>query len=421
MRRVVVTGLGIASALGSDVEIVWQRLLAGKSGISSISHFPTDDLPSRIAGLVPSTEEDEQAGFDVARVAGFRLARRIDRFILYALHAGSEAVSDSGWSPSDGEDMARTGVILGSGIGGLETIASELEILRTRGPRRVSPFFVPSSLVNLAAGHLSIRHGFRGPGNAPATACATGAHAIGDARRMILSDEADVILTGGAEAAVCRLGVAGFAAARALSTHYNDRPSEASRPWDRGRDGFVMSEGSGVLMLEELEHAKRRDARIYGEVLGCGLSSDAYHITKPCPDGRGAKQAMQAALASARCNPEQIDYINAHGTSTPAGDEVEFCAVGSIFGGRRDLLMSSTKSSIGHTLGASGAIEAIFSLLALRDGVAPPTLNLEDVSPGCVGIDLVPKQARRHSMDYVLSNSFGFGGTNASLVFARFS
>jgi 3-oxoacyl-[acyl-carrier-protein] synthase II len=341
----------------------------------------------------------------------------MDRFIVYAMGAAHQAVEDSGWKPQDEEDRRRTGVMIGSGIGGLETIYDGSITLKEKGPRRMSPFFIPAALINLASGHVSIKFGFKGPNHAPVTACSTGAHALGDAARMIALDDADVMVAGGAEAAVCRLGVAGFAAARALSTGFNDTPERASRPWDRDRDGFVMGEGSGVVVLEELEHAKKRGATIYAELVGYGMSGDAYHITAPSEEGDGAFRAMSAALKRARVNPEDIDYINAHGTSTPLGDEIELGAVKRLFGDAAyRVSMSSTKSAVGHLLGAAGSVEAIYSILSIRDQVVPPTLNLENPSEGC-DIDLVPKEAKRRKVRAALSNSFGFGGTNASLVF----
>ena len=341
----------------------------------------------------------------------------MDEFIIYAMAAATQAVEDSGWQPNDEEERERTGVMIGSGIGGLPGITEAAIILQERGPRRISPFFIPSSLINLASGNVSIRYGFKGPNHAVVTACSTGAHAIGDAARLIMLDDADVMVCGGTEAAICRLGLAGFAAARALSTNFNDDPPRASRPWDQGRDGFVIGEGAGVLVLEELGHAKERDAKIYAEVIGYGMSGDAFHLTAPAEDGNGAFRSMRNALKNARLAPDSIDYINAHGTSTPLGDEIELGAVKRLFGDHAyRLSMSSSKSAIGHLLGAAGSVEAIFSILAMRDGVVPPTLNLDNPSPSC-DIDLVPKVARERRVNYVLSNSFGFGGTNASLIF----
>jgi beta-ketoacyl-acyl-carrier-protein synthase II len=416
MRRVVVTGLGIVSPLGCGVEHNWKRLINAESGIRAIEHFETSDLPARIAGVVPrGTGAGE---LDLDAVAPAKERRRMDDFIVYGLAAAQEAVEDSGWKPEDDEGRERTGVMIGSGIGGLPAIAEGALTLKDVGPRRISPFFIPSALINLVSGHLSIKYGFKGPNHSVVTACATGAHAIGDAARLIIFGDADVMVAGGTEAAVCRLGVAGFAACKALSTARNDEPAKASRPWDKDRDGFVMGEGAGVLVLEELEHAKARGAKIYGEVIGYGLSGDAYHITAPAEDGNGAYRAMNAALNRAGLKPSDIDYINAHGTAT-MGDVIELGAVKRLFGDAvTKLSMSSTKSAIGHLLGAAGAVEAIFSLLALRDQIAPPTLNLDTPDEGC-DIDLVPKQAKKRDIRYAMSNSFGFGGTNASLIFAK--
>ena len=417
MRRVVITGLGLVTPLGCGVEKTWTRLLNGESGISGIQVFDVSDLSSKIAGQIP-LGDTAQGGFNADDWVDAKDRRRMDRFIVYAMAAATQAVTDSGWMPKDEEALERTGVLIGSGIGGLEEIANGAQVLQEKGPRRMSPFFIPASLINLASGHVSMRFGFKGPNHAVVTACSTGAHALGDAARFIALDDADVMVAGGAEAAVCRLGVAGFAAARALSTKYNETPTIASRPWDEGRDGFVIAEGSGVVVLEELEHAKKRGAKIYAEIVGYGLSGDAHHITAPPEDGNGGFRSMRAALKRAKLNVEDIDYVNAHGTSTPLGDEIELKAVKRLFGEHaRKFCMSSTKSSIGHLLGAAGSVEAIFSVLAIRDGVAPPTLNLDNPSPGC-DIDLVAKQAQRRPIRRALSNSFGFGGTNVSLVFA---
>jgi len=414
-KRIVVTGMGLVTPLGIGVGGVWKSLLAANSGIAPITRFKVDDMPCRIGGAVP-THEGHPLRLNVDDVASAKDRRRMDDFIVYAIGAADEAVRDSGWVPSTDEARERTGVMIGSGIGGLFTIDETAQVLAAQGPRRVSPFFIPASLINLASGQVSIKHGFKGPNHAPVTACATGAHAIGDAARLIKYGDADVMVAGGAESALCRLGLAGFAAAKALSTAYNDTPAKASRPWDKGRDGFVMGEGSGVVVLEDYEHAKKRGAKIYGEILGYGLSGDAYHITAPSEDGSGGFRAMRGALRDAKLNPSDIDYINAHGTSTPKGDEIELNAVKRMFGdAAKQLSMSSTKSAIGHLLGAAGAVEAIFSLLALRDQVAPPTLNLDDPSDGC-DIDLVPHQPKQRKIRYALSNSFGFGGTNAALV-----
>ena len=413
--RVVVTGIGMVTPLGQGVTGNWEDLLAGKSGIGAIKRFKVDDMPCRIGGEVP-TAEDHPRKFVFDSVVSPKDRRRMDDFIVYAIAAAEEAIKDSGWVPPDDEARERTGVMIGSGIGGLATIDETAQTLAAQGPRRVSPFFIPASLINLASGQVSIRHGFRGPNHAPVTACATGAHAIGDASRMIKYGDADVMVAGGAESALCRLGLAGFAAAKALSTSYNDAPTTASRPWDKGRDGFVMGEGAGVVVLESLAHARKRGARVYGEILGYGMSGDAYHITAPSEDGSGGFRAMRNALRDAKLKPEDIDYINAHGTSTPKGDEIELTAVKRLFGQHAyKLSMSSTKSAIGHLLGAAGAVEAIYSILALKGQVAPPTLNLDDPSEGC-DIDLVPKVAKARQIRHVLSNSFGFGGTNAALV-----
>lgn len=420
MRRVVVTGIGLVTPLACGVEPSWSRLVDAQSGIGSIQKFDTSDLPSKIAGMVPQGD-GSSGSFNADDWMLPKDQRKVDTFILYGVAAAQQAVEDAGWQPEDEEARERTGVMIGSGIGGLETIYDTSLQLSEKGPRRISPFFIPSALINLCSGQVSIRYGFRGPNHSCVTACSTGTHAIGDATRMIQWGDADVMVAGGAEAAICRLGIAGFSASRALSTNYNDTPEAASRPWDDGRDGFVMGEGAGVVVLEELEHAKQRGAKIYGEVLGYGLSGDAHHITAPPEDGNGGFRAMRAALKSAGIDPERIDYINAHGTSTPLGDEIEYQAVKRLFGPAAEkVTMSSTKSAIGHLLGAAGAVEAIFCLLAIRDKVAPPTINLDNPSPACNGIDLAPKEARERKLDIALSNSFGFGGTNASLVLGRF-
>jgi 3-oxoacyl-[acyl-carrier-protein] synthase II len=406
----MVTPLGVGS------ESVWKRLLDGQSGIRSIQNFDVSDLPAKIAGQVPRGETASGA-FNADDWVPPKEQRKMDEFIVYALAAAEQAVRDADWKPTDAEEKERTGVMIGSGIGGLPGITEGALTLHEKGPRRLSPFFIPSNLINLASGHVSIRYGFSGPNHAVVTACSTGAHAIGDAARLIMWDDADVMVAGGTEAAVCRIGIAGFAAARALSTGFNDEPHRASRPWDVKRDGFVMGEGAGIVVLEELDHAKKRGAKIYAEVIGYGMSGDAYHITAPTPDGNGAFRAMRNALKRAQLNPDQIDYINAHGTSTPLGDEIELGAVKRLFGDAAyKVSMSSTKSSIGHLLGAAGSVEAIFAILAMRDSVVPPTLNLENPSPGC-DIDLVPLKAKERPVRFALSNSFGFGGTNASLVF----
>jgi 3-oxoacyl-[acyl-carrier-protein] synthase II len=421
MRRVVITGLGLVTPLGSGVEPVWRRLLDGRSGLRAIQGFDTSDLPSKIAGQVPHGETAE-GNFNLDDHVTPQERRRIDPFIVYGLAASDQAVADAEWRPDDEESLERTGVMIGSGIGGLQTIADAALTVHERGPRRLSPFFIPAAIINLISGHVAIRYGFKGPNHSVVTACSTGTHAIGDATRLIALDDADVMIAGGAEAAVCRLGMAGFAASRALSVHFNDSPEKASRPWDEDRDGFVMGEGAGVVVLEELEHAKKRGARIYAEVVGYGMSGDAHHITAPAPDGRGAIRAMSAALKRAKLDPSKIDYINAHGTSTPLGDMIELGAVVKLFGAHAGKLsMSSTKSAIGHLLGAAGAVEAIFSIRAINENVVPPTLNLDSPSPGCDAVDLVPHRAKERRVDVALSNSFGFGGTNASLVLARYS
>ena len=414
MRRVVVTGLGAVTPLADGVAETWKRLLAGQSGAGAPSRFDAADLPARVVCEV-KYGDGSNATFCPEAVIDPKELRRNDRFIIFAMAAADEAVRDSGWQVTDEESRYRTGVLIGSGIGGLATIEEGTLTLRDKGPRRVGPFFIPASLINLASGQVSIKYGFAGPNHGVVTACATGTHAIGDAARLIALGDADVMLAGGCESAITTLGIVGFSACKALSTGYNDRPSEASRPFDAGRDGFVMGEGAGVVVLEEYEHAKRRGAKIYGEVAGYGLSGDAHHITSPAPDGSGAFRAMQAALNRAEVTPEQVDYINAHGTSTPMGDEIELRAVERLFGSRKSLVMSSTKSSVGHLLGAAGAVEAVFTLLSLRSGDVPPTLNLDDPLP--TAINLVPHVAQRHDIRVALSNSFGFGGTNASLVF----
>ncbi|WP_275668644.1 beta-ketoacyl-ACP synthase II [Crenalkalicoccus roseus] len=415
-RRVVVTGMGIACPLGIGVEHVWRRLVAGESGISAIQSFDVKDLPAKIAGQVPAGSREE-GKLDLNEWVPVKDQKKMDRFIHLALVAAQEAVADSGWQPEDEEGRCATGVMIGSGIGGLQTIYEASLTVAAGKARRLSPFFIPSALINLASGHVSIRYGFKGPNHSVVTACATGVHALGDAARLIASGDAEVMVAGGAEAAISEIGMAGFCAARALSTGYNDRPQLASRPWDEGRDGFVMGEGAGILVLEELEHARRRGAKIYAEVIGYGMSGDAHHITAPSEDGDGAYRSMRAALRSARVAPEEVQYVNAHGTSTPLGDDLELGAVERLWGdAAKGLAMSSTKSAIGHLLGAAGAVEGIFSILAIRDGVAPPTLNLEKPSRESP-IDRVAKVAQERRIRVALSNSFGFGGTNASIVF----
>lgn len=416
MRRVVVTGLGAVTPLGVGTETVWSRLVEGRSGISQIEDFDVSDLPAKIAGTVPKGPKAE-GGFDPEDWVEKKELKKMDTFIAYAMAAAAQAVDDAGWTPDDQDERDRTGVMIGSGIGGLPGISEGTLTLKDRGPRRLSPFFIPANLINLASGYVSIEYGFRGPNHAVVTACATGTHAIGDAARLIMFGDADVMIAGGTEAAVSRIGVAGFAAARALSTGFNDTPERASRPWDKDRDGFVMGEGSGIVVLEELEHAKARGAKIYAEVLGYGLSGDAYHMTAPAEDGSGGFRAMENAFRNAGIAREKIDYVNAHGTSTPLGDEIELGAVKRLFGDHAyKIAMSSTKSAIGHLLGAAGAVEAIFSVKAIETGVIPPTLNLDNPSDGC-DINLVAHTAQERKVDYALSNSFGFGGTNASVIF----
>ena len=417
MRRVVVTGLGLVTPLGCGVKTTWDNVLAARSGLGNITLCDVSDMPARVAAEVKRGTEPGQ--FNADDWVPPKDQKKMDDFIHFAMGAASMAVEDSGWKPETDEERHRTGVLIGSGIGGLHAIEETVLMMKEKGPKRVSPFFIPACLINLASGQVSIKFGFKGPNHSVVTACSTGAHAIGDASRLIAFGDADVMVAGGAEATICRIGMAGFAAARALSTSYNDNPTEASRPWDKGRDGFVMGEGAGVVVLEEYEHAKKRGATIYAEVAGYGLSGDAYHITAPSPEGDGGFRAMQSALRNAGLNITDIDYINAHGTSTPLGDEIELGAVKRLFGDHAyKLSMSSTKSAIGHLLGAAGAVEAIFSVLAIRDQVAPPTLNLRDPSDGC-DIDLVPLQAKPRKIDVALSNSFGFGGTNASVIFKR--
>ena len=419
MRRVVVTGLGLLTPLGAGVAVNWRRLIAGPSGIAAIDGVDVSDLPCRIAGQIPGPD-DQDGGFEPSSVISVKDQRKSDPFIIFALAAASEAIADSGWTPQTDEDRYRTGTLIGSGIGGLQGIADGAVTLSEKGPRRISPFFIPANLINLASGQVSIRFGLRGPNHAVVTACSTGAHAIGDAARLIALDDADVMVAGGAEYAVTRLGIAGFSAMRALSTGYNDTPDRASRPYDQGRDGFVMGDGAGIVVLEEYEHAKRRGARIYAEIVGYGLSGDAYHVTAPAEDGNGALRAMRAALKRAGLRPSDVDYVNAHGTSTPLGDDIELGAVRKLFDGEPvTCAMSSTKSAIGHLLGAAGAVEAIYGILAIRDQVVPPTLNLDTPSPAADGIELVPHTAQERRVDTVLSNSFGFGGTNATLVLRR--
>jgi 3-oxoacyl-[acyl-carrier-protein] synthase II len=415
MRRVVITGMGLVTPLACGVEQTWSRLLAGKSGAGPITKFKVDDLPSRIACDVPRGDGSD-GSFNPDQWVDPRDQRRVDDFITYAITASVQAVKDSGYEVKTEEDRERAGVLIGSGIGGLEGIENTALLLNEKGPRKVSPFFIPGRLINLTSGYVSIRFGYKGPNVSVVTACSTGAHAIGDAARLIALDDADVMLAGGAESAICRIGMAGFAACRALSTGFNDTPEKASRPYDKDRDGFVMGAGAGVVVLEEYERAKARGARMYAEIKGYGLSGDAHHITAPAEDGNGGYRSMQMALKRAGLAPADIDYINAHGTSTPLGDEIELRSVERLFGNAAGkVAMSSTKSSIGHLLGAAGSVEAIFCALSLRDQIVPPTLNLDNPSVD-TKIDLVPHTAKKKSVIAALSNSFGFGGTNATLV-----
>jgi len=418
MRRVVVTGIGMVTPLGCGADVTWRRILAGESGARRIETFDVSDLPTKIA--CPILRGDGSDGtFDADQWMEPKEQRKVDGFIVFAMCAARQALDDAGWKPATYDEQVATGVLIGSGIGGIEGIAETAIVLKERGPRRVSPFFVPGRLINLAAGYVSIEFGLKGPNHAVVTACSTGAHAIGDAARLIALGDADVMVAGGAESPVNRISMAGFAACRALSTAFNDTPTRASRPYDRDRDGFVMGEGAGCVVLEEYDHARTRGANIYAELIGYGLSGDAHHITAPAADGDGAYRCMQAAIRRAGIPPAAIDYINAHGTSTPLGDEIEVKAVERVVGNAAGrIAMSSTKSSIGHLLGAAGAVEAIFSVLAIRDRVAPPTINLDNPSVE-TPLDLVPHRAHKRDIDVVLSNSFGFGGTNASLVFRR--
>ena len=418
MQRVVVTGLGLVTPLGCGVEPTWSRLLESRSGARRITEFEVGDIASQIAAFIPRGD-GSNGSFNPDQWMEPKEQRKVDDFIIYAMAAAEQAMTDAGYQAKTPEQQERTGVLIGSGIGGLNGIAETSLLLKEKGPRRVSPFFIPGRLINLASGYVSIRHGLKGPNHAVVTACSTGAHAIGDAARLIMLGDADVMVAGGAESPICRIAMAGFAACRALSTSFNDQPTKGSRPYDKDRDGFVMGEGAGIVVLESLEHAKARGARIYAEVIGYGLSGDAYHITAPAEDGDGAFRCMRAALKRAGVTADQIDYINAHGTSTPMGDEIELGAVERLFANSAGTLaMSSTKSAIGHLLGAAGAVEAIFSILAMRDNIAPPTLNLDNPSVS-TPIDLVPHTPEKRPINTVLSNSFGFGGTNASLVMRR--
>lgn len=416
MKRVVVTGIGMCAPLGYGVDYCWKRLINSESGIDKLTGFDTEDLSSKVGGQIPLEGNED---IFLENVIEVKDKRKIESFIQYALSASKEAIKDSGWVPKNDEEASRTGVLIGSGIGGLDGIRKSSENL-LKGPRRISPFFIPSCLINLASGHVSIKYGFKGPNHSVVTACASGAHAIGDSARLIMFGDTDVMVAGGSEAACTRLGIAGFGAMRALSTNFNENPRKASRPWDVDRDGFVLSEGSGILVLEEYEHAKARSAKIYAEIVGYGLSGDGYHATAPAPDGSGGSRAMKMALKNAKIRTDLIDYINAHGTSTPLGDEIEFKAVKNLFSkSLKKLHMSSTKSSTGHLLGASGAIESIFSILSIKSNIIPPTLNLDNISKDCDGINLVPHESIEKEVTYSLSNSFGFGGTNASLIFKR--
>ncbi len=420
MKRIVVTGMGAVTPLGCGVEPTWARLVKGESGVRKVERFEVSDLACRIAGQIPRGD-GSNATYNPDQWMEPKEQRKVDEFITFAMCAARQALDDAGWHPQSHEQQTRTGVLIGSGIGGIEGIASVAVTLHEKGPRRVTPFFIPGRIINLASGYVSIEFGLKGPNHSVVTACSTGAHAIGDAARMIMFGDADVMLAGGTESPVNRISLAGFAALRALSTAFNEEPTRASRPYDKDRDGFVMGEGAGVVVLESLEHAKARGAKIYAELIGYGLSGDAYHITAPAPDGDGAFRCMSAAVKRAGLSIGDIDYINAHGTSTPLGDEIELGAVQRLAGNAAGKIsMSSTKSCIGHLLGAAGAVEAIFSILAIRDGVAPPTINLDNPSVE-TPIDLVPHRARRREITTALSNSFGFGGTNASLVFRRYA
>jgi 3-oxoacyl-[acyl-carrier-protein] synthase II len=419
MRRVVVTGLGLVTPLGSDVETSWANLIASKSGAGPITIFDASAYVARVACEV-KRGDGTNGTFDANKRVDHKVQRQVDPFIVFGIDAAGQAIEDAGLLDMDDETRLRAGVLMGSGIGGLPGIEKEAVNLFQNGPRRVSPHFVHGRLINLISGQVSIKYGLKGPNHAVVTACSSGAHAIGDAARLIMWEDADIMIAGGAEAAICPIGIAGFSQAKALSTAFNDEPTRASRPYDKARDGFVMGEGAGAVVLEEYEHAKRRGAKIYAEIVGYGMSGDAYHVTAPAPDGDGGFRSMQMALKRAGLSPADIDYVNAHGTSTPMGDEIELGAVRRLFGAdMAGVSMSSTKSAIGHLLGAAGAVEAIFSILAMRDQIAPPTLNLEDPSDGCAGVDLVPLVAKKRSIKAVLSNSFGFGGTNATVIFRQ--
>ncbi|MGF6129812.1 3-oxoacyl-[acyl-carrier-protein] synthase II [Pseudomonas frederiksbergensis] len=418
-RRVVVTGMGLVSPLGTGVEAVWARLLAGQSGLRALPDEVVADLPAKVGGAVPSLAEDAEAGFDPDRATPPKEQKKMDRFIMFAMEAARQALEQAGWQAQDANAQERTATIIGSGIGGFGAIADAVRTTDTRGPRRLSPFTIPSFLVNLAAGHVSIQHGFKGPLGAPVTACAAGVQAIGDAARLIRSGEADIAVCGGAEAAIDRVSLAGFAAARALSSGFNETPERASRPFDSDRDGFVMGEGSGLLVIESLEHALARGAQPIAELVGYGTSADAYHLTAGPEDGSGARRAMSLALAQAGISPAQVQHLNAHATSTPVGDLGELAAIKSLFGTDNKIAVTSTKSATGHLLGAAGGIEAIFTLLAIRDQIVPATLNFETPDPAAQGVDIVHGKARSMPIEYALSNGFGFGGVNASVLFKR--
>jgi 3-oxoacyl-[acyl-carrier-protein] synthase II len=421
MRRIVVTGMGVVSPLGCGTEIAWQRLLAGRSGLRRLPDAIVETLPAKVAGIVPSKDEDAEGGFDPDAVIAPKDQRKMDRFIQFALVAAKEALTQAGWEPQSEAERERTATVIASGIGGFPAIAEAVRTTDQRGARRLSPFTIPSFLVNLAAGHVSIDHGFKGPIGAPVTACAAGVQAIGDAARLIRAGEVDVALCGGTEACVDLVALGGFAAARALSTSFNDEPEKASRPFDGDRDGFVMGEGAGLLVIEALEHAQARGATILAELTGYGTSADAYHITSGPEDGSGARRAMETALKQAGLQPADIAHLNAHSTSTPVGDRGELAAIKAVFGGEGGIAISATKSATGHLLGAAGGLEAIFTILALRDQIAPPTLNLESPDEAAAGLDLVAKTARPLAMEHAISNGFGFGGVNASAVFRRWS
>ncbi len=420
MRRVVVTGLGLVTPLADGVEASWKALIEGKSAIKKISKFDASAISCQVAAEVPHGEGEGQ--FNPAKYVSKKEIRMMDNFIIFGMGAAIQAVEDSGWKPTDEESQKRTGVLIGSGIGGLTEIESTSAVMKEGGWKKVSPFFIPACLINLVSGHISMKYTFRGPNHSVVTACATGGHAIGDAARLIMFGDADVMVAGSAEDAICAVGVGGFAAARALSTSYNETPEKASRPWDKNRDGFVMGAGAGCVVLEELEHAKKRGAKIYGEIIGYGLSGDAYHITSPHPEGRGGYDAMVNAVRNSKINVNEIDYINAHGTSTPMGDLIEFGAVKRLLGEHSSKVsMSSTKSAIGHLLGGAGSVEAVFSLLAIRDQIAPPTLNLDEPEEATAGFDLVPLKAKERKINTIMSNSFGFGGTNVCLIAKKFN